>query len=204
MRSAIGQEYSLWKAEGHGLRELVILLTYVYRPDWQFLVVDEPELHLHPSLARLWLAELQFECRTTDRRALVVTHEPRLLTPKTLDEMQSILVFRPDGTPARLGGDLPESRSREIETSLAENPQLVGDIVFSPRPVLVEGPGDVAAFTQTSAAVLDREAFAQTDLVPCGGKSKMPLWLRVTREVGLDVRCVLDLDAFLHPRSAIS
>ena len=162
-------------------------------------MVDEPELHLHPSLARLWLAELQFECRTTDRRALVVTHEPRLLTPKTLDEMQSILVFRPDGSRRGLAVIYRKVVLREIETSLAENPQLVGDIVFSPRPVLVEGPGDVAAFTQTSAAVLDREAFAQTDLVPCGGKSKMPLWLRVTREVGLDVRCVLDLDAIFTP-----
>lgn len=79
-------EYSLLRDEGHGLREIVILLAAAYRADWSLLVVDEPELHLHPSLARLWLAELRAECRRTGRHAVVVTHEPTLLTPTTFEE----------------------------------------------------------------------------------------------------------------------
>lgn len=56
------EEYSLLREEGHGLRELVILLAATYRDDWSLLVVDEPELHLHPAMVRLWLSELQTEC----------------------------------------------------------------------------------------------------------------------------------------------
>lgn len=41
-------QYSLLRDEGHGLRELVLLLAATYRDDWSVLIVDEPELHLHP------------------------------------------------------------------------------------------------------------------------------------------------------------
>lgn len=47
--------YSLFQDEGHGLRELIALLTYTYYPEPRLLVVDEPELHLHPSMARFWV-----------------------------------------------------------------------------------------------------------------------------------------------------
>jgi hypothetical protein len=68
-----GETYSLLRDEGHGLRELVILLINVYRPDWNLLVIDEPELHLHPSLTRLCLTELENECAATNRHAVLVT-----------------------------------------------------------------------------------------------------------------------------------
>lgn len=87
-----GIEYSLFREEGHGLRELVLLLAATYRDDWSLLVVDEPELHLHPSMARLWLAELQRECTDRGRRCLVVTHEPSLL------RMREASHWRPSGT----------------------------------------------------------------------------------------------------------
>ncbi|MET3976315.1 AAA family ATPase [Cellulosimicrobium sp. 4261] len=190
-----GQQYSLLREEGHGLRELVILLTAVYRTDWELLLVDEPELHLHPSLSRLWLQELQAECRSSGRRAVVITHEPRLLTPTTWDDMTAIWVTQPQKEPTRLGEKVPVSRRADVEQSLSENPQLVGDLVFSPRPVLVEGVGDVAAFTTTASRVCAREEAAQTDFIACGGKSKIPLWLQIARDAHLDVRVIADLDA---------
>lgn len=190
-----GQQYSLLREEGHGLRELVILLTAVYRTDWDLLLIDEPELHLHPSLSRLWLQELQAECRQSGRRAFVITHEPRLLTPTTWVDLSAIWVTQPQEAPVRLGAQVPEKRRADVEQSLSENPQLVGDLVFSPRPVLVEGVGDVAAFTTTASRVCAREAVAQTDFIACGGKSKIPLWLRIARDARLDVRVIADLDA---------
>lgn len=190
-----GQQYSLLREEGHGLRELVILLTAVYRTDWDLLLIDEPELHLHPSLSRLWLQELQEECRSSGRRALVITHEPRLLTPTTWVDMSAIWVTQPQKRPVRLGAQVPTRRRADIEQSLSENPQLVGDLVFSPRPVLVEGVGDVAALRTTASRVCAREAVAQTDFIACGGKSKIPLWLRIAQDASLDVRVIADLDA---------
>lgn len=80
-------EYSLFREEGHGLRELVVLLTAIYSDDWRLLVLDEPELHLHPSVARLCIGELERECARSDRRAIIVTHEPSLIAPTSSTDL---------------------------------------------------------------------------------------------------------------------
>ncbi len=191
-------EYSLLRDEGHGLRELVVLLTAVYRQDWRLLVVDEPELHLHPSLTRLWLSELERECRASARHAVVVTHEPSMLKPTRADDLGAIWLFVPGRASESIAEHLPNAEQR-ITASLRSNPQLLSQIVFSPRPVLVEGIHDVAALTVALSRTELPEVVAQTDLVDCGGSGGVALWFSVCKSLGLDTRAVADLDACLAP-----
>lgn len=44
-----GDEYGLKESESHGLKELITLLTFLYDDEYDCLIVDEPELHLHPQ-----------------------------------------------------------------------------------------------------------------------------------------------------------
>ncbi|WP_329185989.1 ATP-dependent nuclease [Streptomyces sp. NBC_01428] len=192
-------EYSLLREEGHGLRELVILLAAAYRQDWQLLIVDEPELHLHPSMARLWVTELSMECERSGRRAIIVTHEPTLLKPKSADDLAAIWHFSAGQTPTQLSLHVLGAQKDRVTASLQGNPQLVSQLVFSPRPVLVEGPHDVAAFTVSLGRTQPPEVVAQTDLVECGGSGAVALWFEVCTKVGLDVKAVADLDACFAP-----
>ncbi|MDC0933853.1 AAA family ATPase, partial [Arcobacteraceae bacterium] len=41
-------EYEL-KKESHGIKELLILLTHIYDDSHKVLIIDEPELNLHPQ-----------------------------------------------------------------------------------------------------------------------------------------------------------
>jgi hypothetical protein len=190
-------EYSLLRDEGHGLRELVVLLTAVYRQDWRLLVVDEPELHLHPSMTRLWLSELERECRSTDRHAIVVTHEPAMLKPATADDLGAVWLFNSGQPSVCIADCLPEDSQSRVTASLRNNPQLLSQVVFSPRPVLVEGVHDVAALTVALSRTHSPEVVAQTDFVNCGGSGGVALWFAVTKALGLGVRAVADLDACL-------
>jgi hypothetical protein len=191
--------YSLLRDEGHGLRELVVLLAAVYRRDWQVLIVDEPELHVHPAMARLWLGELQAECAATERRAFVITHEPTLVRPRQANQLDAIWLFSPEAAPVVIGERiLPEQRERVTRT-LEQNPELASQLVFSPRPVLVEGKHDVAALSVALARTQAPESVAQTDLVDCGGTGGVALWFEIARNLGLDVRAVADLDALFDP-----
>jgi hypothetical protein len=199
VRNASGESYSLLRDEGHGLRELVVLLTAAYRSDWELLVVDEPELHLHPSMARLWLAELERRCRETGQRAIVVSHSPALLRPTSSDDLKSIWCFAPGRPAIRLSDCILAEQQHRVTHSLAANPTLVADLVFSPRPVLVEGPTDVAALTTSLERTMPTEVVVQTDLVECGGAGGVALWYEIAQQLGLDVRAVADLDAvFSH------
>lgn len=194
-----GVEYSLFREEGHGLRELVILLTATYRNDWKVLVIDEPELHLHPAMARLWVTELEQECRRTDRHAVVITHEPSLLKPKSVDDLASLWLFQPGIAPKRFYDNILEIQRERISASLIQYPDIISHIAFSPRPVLVEGPHDVAALTTALRRTQPPEVAAQTDIVACGGSGTVALWFEVCTKLGLDVRAVADLDACLAP-----
>jgi predicted ATPase len=190
-------QYSLLREEGHGLRELIILLTAVFREDWDLIVVDEPEVHLHPSMARLWLGELERVCRESGRRAIVVTHEPSLVRPTMADDLRSLYYFRA-GHPALPLADFVDAANRDrVTSSLSENAELVSKLVFSPRPVLVEGPTDVAGLTVALNRTEPPEVVAQTDFVPCGGSSEVALWFEIATHAGMDVRAVADLDACL-------
>lgn len=192
-------EYSLLRDEGHGLRELVILLTAVYRQDWRLLVVDEPELHLHPSMTRLWLSELERVCRAGDRRAVVVTHEPVMVKPQSANDLGAVWLFVP-GRPSRpLSSYVPPKAESRVTSSLQNNPQLISQLVFSPRPVLVEGTHDVTALTVALGRTQPPEVVAQTDLIECGGSGGVALWFEIANSAGLDVRAVADLDACLAP-----
>lgn len=191
--------YSLLRDEGHGLREIVILLSAIFRDDWKLIVVDEPELHLHPAMARLWVGDLERVCRERACRAIVVTHEPSLVRPTTASDLQSLYSFRPGEPALALSDCVAPGTEERVTSSLSEYPELVSKLVFSPRPVLVEGPTDVAGLTVTLKRTEPPEVVAQTDFVPCGGSSEVALWFEIATRAGMDVRAVADLDACLTP-----
>lgn len=190
-----GVEYSLLRDEGHGLRELTLLLAAVYSDKWDLLVVDEPELHLHPALAQLWIAELNRECSERSANAIVVTHEPTLLRPKSAEDLRHIWLFGPGRVPSTMLTAVHPGSEDRVTASLLKNPQLVSQLAFAPRPVLVEGPHDVAAFGAALGRTQPPAVTAQTELVACGSSGDAVLWFEIAGKLGLDVRAIADLDA---------
>jgi predicted ATPase len=54
-----GAEYEMKESECHGLKELITLLAFLYDDDFNALIIDEPELHLHPQFQTFLLAEIR-------------------------------------------------------------------------------------------------------------------------------------------------
>jgi AAA domain, putative AbiEii toxin, Type IV TA system len=198
---ADGSEYSLLRDEGHGLREVLILLTATYRDDWRVLIVDEPEIHLHPALARMWLSMLEVECRDSGRNAIIITHEPDFVKPQSTSDLDSIWFFNGLTPSVRVSDLVLPAQTERINSSFRDNPRLLGQLVFSPRPVLVEGPTDSAALAVAVSRLYpaNPEVPSQTDFVVCGGCTQLALWFEIARKMGIDFRAVADLDALFVP-----
>ena len=190
-------EYSLLRDEGHGLREILVLLTAIYHSDWRLLIVDEPELHLHPALARMWLSVLEAECRKTNRNAIIITHDPAFLRPENAPDLSAIWFFNGVNPSIRMSDLVLSAQEARITSSVRENPQLVSQLVFSPRPVLVEGPTDSTALSVAISRLYpdNPEVPSQTDFVVCGGCTELALWFEIARKMDIDFRAVADLDA---------
>lgn len=84
-----------------------------------------------------------------------------------------------------------------IDGSLSAFPEIVASLVFSPRPVLVEGVHDRAALETALRRQFEIGVSAQTDFVPCQGSSGVAAWFEIARGVGIDAVAVADLDALL-------
>ena len=191
--------YSLFRSEGHGLKELVVLLSAIYAPDWDLLIVDEPELNLHPSLTRLWMNLLRDECNVSGRKAIVITHEPRLLDPQSCDDLKGVWLFRPMRQPVRMITAIQDPQRPKVDEDLWRNPQLVSDLLFSPHPVLIEGDRDLAAFQSAAHRLGSHSSISQTDFIECGGSEAIARWLEIGLDLGLEVRAAADLDAIFSP-----
>ena len=51
--------YRLDREECHGIKEMLVLLTHLYDDRNQFLIIDEPELNLHPQYQAFFLEEVR-------------------------------------------------------------------------------------------------------------------------------------------------
>jgi hypothetical protein len=148
-------------------------------------------------MVRLCIGELERECLRTGRRAIVVTHEPSLVAPANATELAGIWLFQVDRPPVSMGTLFTEAQAPRVTASLIQNPQLVSQLVFSPRPVFVEGILDVAAISTSLRRTQPPEVVAQTDLIDCTGSGTVALWFTIAKKAGLDFRAVGDLDCIL-------
>ena len=60
--------------EGFGLNQLLYLLTICLNPTYKIVAIEEPEIHLHPSMVRKLAVTLAEISRQEDRCLLVSTH----------------------------------------------------------------------------------------------------------------------------------
>lgn len=73
--------YDIKQNECHGLKELIALLTFLYDDENNCLIIDEPELHLHPQFQTFFLQEIRKidgdPLSTLDKKCFfIVTHSP--------------------------------------------------------------------------------------------------------------------------------
>ena len=67
-----GNIYDLKKNESHGIKEIITLLTFIYNDEYNCIILDEPELNLHPQFQQFILQEIKKKALTRakiDRRA---------------------------------------------------------------------------------------------------------------------------------------
>ena len=59
LRSGHNQSYRLDRDECHGIKELLVMLTHLYDDQKQYLIIDEPELNLHPQYQSFFMQEVR-------------------------------------------------------------------------------------------------------------------------------------------------
>lgn len=126
---------------GAGIAEMLIILTHIVSERHKVIVLDEPELHLHPHSQRL-LRDFLRDASATNQ-IVIVTHSPQFVDLADLDSITLLREVKARTQTRRLPSDLLTSDEREkvFTTLLAQEKEFL----FSRTVLLVEGPTEYGA-----------------------------------------------------------
>lgn len=197
VRSA-SHEYSMFSDECHGVLELLVILANSYDDETNLLLIDEPELNLHPQYQAFVLDELAH----VRKKVVLATHSPSFLAVKSLDDLRGVICFHPDfRMPTRYtGADNIDAEVGKVLPRMAEQHR---SFFFADSPVFVEGHFDVSTVTSLQRALGRNSEAAGSCVIPCDGKHDAGRYLLLCNALGKNAMFVFDLDALFDRRLRI-
>ena len=191
--------YRLDRDECHGIKELVVLLTHLYDTGSDYLIIDEPELNLHPQHQAFFMQEvrrLSGDPHTDAQKKVVflITHSPFILDLRADDDLASVVSFDLEySVPKRLGSAPLDGAemSNFVRHLNAHHKQLF----FADSPIFVEGSQDADIIEALMSARGASVAAAGSCIVIAGGKEPETQYLALCAASGKLAHFVYDLDS---------
>ena len=177
-----------------GEREIVHFLLAMFALNVKdgLVIVDEPELHLHPRWQRIFCALFGEVAKERNNQFIIATHSPVFVAPDTVDDV--VRIYRADraSRPVLLRDvDLPEKKRLVHMINSQNNERLF----FADRVVLVEGITDrlvMASLVDGMASRLkNNEA---VEIVDVGGKNSVGEYKNLLRGLQTPAFVVADRD----------
>ncbi|MEI8621643.1 AAA family ATPase [Pseudoalteromonas sp. B129b] len=188
--------------EASGLLHLVGILAALYDDDVGALMLDEPEVSLHPQLQAFLLNEIisaaGHHSEGGFKKIIVMaTHSTEMLNVLKVEDLQS-LVFCHDleAPPVQIDPSAGELQNRKIQALVARLGQEHKLSLFCRRPLLVEGPSDVLICSFLSKKLELHLEAAGSQILPVIGTGQMPVVSKFMRLLGKTPVILADADAF--------
>lgn len=186
--------------EASGLMHLVGILAALYDDDVGALLLDEPEVSLHPQLQAFLLHEiLSVSGHPSEggnkKIVIIATHSTEMLQIQKPEDLLS-LVFCYDlmSEPVQIPADAGELKNKKVQSLIARLGQEHKLSLFSMRPLLVEGPSDVIICSALANKLDIHLEAAGSQLLPVIGKGQMPTVAKLLRLLGKSPVALADAD----------
>jgi predicted ATPase len=192
------QPYSFKENESHGLKMLITMLTLLHDDSYNCLIIDEPELHLHPQFQTFFLQEIRKYAGnpiTNPRKKcfFFATHSPHFIDVRTIEELKHCIIFQPDKLPSYIS-TLDTNDEYRLKQLLPRLNTHHKQFFFSPRPIFVEGSTDQQIF----ALIQERRGkfigSSGAGFIDVNGKDELDLYFRLCRQLTIDCQIIADLD----------
>lgn len=181
-------------AASSGERELLTYLFAIFALNVRdaLIIVDEPELHLHPKWQKTLLQLFIRLAKSTGNQFLLATHAPTFVSPESIQYVSRIFSRHQRSHILRLNtAGLPEAKHLLNIVNSQNNERLF----FADEVVLVEGLSDRVFFE----AVLDLHGRSSSsrsilEVVSVGGKGFFEAYAKVLRACEIQYSIISDLD----------
>jgi len=187
-RAEDGREHAIGKS-GDGVLSVfrICYSIFVHSPEVP-LVIDEPELSLHPQ-AQKKMYELLRDV-AAERQIIIATHSPHFVDWRDLNRGASLFRFEKQSNGATSVSGLSRESIARINAVTDADPRnrrlfdyLAKEVVFQRAAVFVEGPEDVHMIS----GYIEDNCMNELPLFSygVGGAEKIERWLRFCSDLGI-------------------
>lgn len=196
--------------EASGLIHLVGILSALYDDEVGALLIDEPEVSLHPQLQSFLLQEIinasGHPSEGGYKKIIVIaTHSTEMFKINKPSDLPSIIFCHGiSQSPVQIPTDAGELSNRKVKELIARLGQEHKLSLFSKRPLLVEGPSDTFVCSALSNVFNIHLEAAGSQLLPVIGKGQMPVVAKLFRLMGKNPVALVDADGIADGTELIS
>lgn len=199
-----GQAYRLDRDECHGIKELLVLLTHLYDFGHRYLIIDEPELNLHPQYQAFFMQKVREVAgdpvdSPNKKIIFLITHSPFILDLRVEDDIKSIISFGLDySCPRQIANS-----STDLSLAVVGPGRLNAhrkQLFFSDNPIFVEGHHDALLVEALSESRGVSVAAAGSCIIDCGGMEEANHYLKLCQCLGKEAHFIYDLDSLFRGR----
>lgn len=195
-----GDSYRLDRDECHGIKELLVLLTHLYNDEHPYLIIDEPELNLHPQYQAFFMQEVRKLAGdpSADKKkkiVFLVTHSPFILDFRSIEDVKSVISFNLNHSIPNHILDLDPTATTRLSTLVPRLNVHHKQLFFSDNPIFVEGIFDAQLVGTIQEARGVSVAGAGSCIIDAGGCEEVNRYLDLCVAFGKSAYFLYDLDS---------
>lgn len=178
-----------------GEREIVHFLLAMFALNVQdgVILVDEPELHLHPRWQRIFLGLFRDLAPERNNQFVISTHSPVFVTPDTVNNITRVYRSAKSGSAKVALQDIQLPQKKNLVRMI--NSQNNERVFFADKVVLVEGITDRLVLASLLDAVCARVSNNEAiEIVEVGGKGSFADYRSLLEALMTPSFIVADLD----------
>ena len=197
------QEYSV-AAEASGLVNVISILAALFDESVEVLLIDEPEVSLHPQLQSYLLREMKNVVKKYNKTIIISTHSAEMIELNKASDLCNYIFFRKNTLPKQISPDAPELNSVKLKEFLLRMSLIYNEGFFAKKVLLIEGSSDMILCRYLCNRLDLNLDVAGTQIIPVEGKGQFPIIMKLFRLIGKEVCVLTDLDGFTDDNSIIN
>ena len=186
--------------EASGILQLVALLSAIHNDNIGALLIDEPEISLHPQHQAFLLEEMERvagDPSDPEKKLIVIaTHSATMMPLRRIDELSKIIFFTSvRQLPAQIEPDAEILKRTKLVSLIARLSTTHRTAMFAEHIIMVEGPSDEIITSQLARKLGLRLLARNAQILPVTGKGEFVEASKLFRLICKRVAIIADLDA---------
>lgn len=202
-RTGTGKEYSV-ALEASGLVNVISILAAVYDPGIDYLLIDEPEVSLHPQLQAYLLREIREACDLTSKTVVLSTHSQEMVCVNHVEDICRYVFFSEGMLPLQMKPEEEVLKSSKLQEFLWRMGEVYKIGFFAKKVLLIEGVSDLILCKAISRKLSLAIDVAGCQIIPVDGKGQFPIVAKLFLALGKEVSILTDLDGFLDDAEVVN